>query len=256
MVSRGRFQPLAAKGYRSLVRCAPSHGRRRLAPAFAASRSSARCSTRSSAATAHPPRWAVGCSTRRGPLAPSRPLTTGLIRWESISRCSKCPSYRRRWGSTSFEPRAPRPVGGVAAGPTPAEVPRAPTPPGRSGRPDVASRGSDSSPSPPRCPRWGSTDRPGTSDRRVAAPGPPQRRCHRPGPERTASTRRPPRSQSAAPRSLQSPSPKNFPRRGSGQVVIRIRWEVPSAAPAAADGVSSSRGRARRRSLPRWQDRR
>lgn len=77
VVSRGRFQPSAAKGYRSLVRCAPSHGRRRLAPAFAASRSSARCSTRFSAATAHPPRWAVGCSTRPGPLAPSRPLTTG-----------------------------------------------------------------------------------------------------------------------------------------------------------------------------------
>ncbi len=148
-----------------------------------------------------------------------------LIRSASISRCSRFPSYRPRSGSTSFVPLAPTPVEVAAAGPMAGAVPRAPTRPGRTDLPGVASRGIDASPSPRRCPSPGSKGRPGTSGRWVWGPGPPVRRCRRPGRERKAPTRRPPpRLQTTAPPVLPSPCTKNFPEPISGQVLIRISF--------------------------------
>jgi hypothetical protein len=133
------------------------------------------------------------------------------VRPESISRCSRIPKHR--WsGSTSAEPQAPTAAAVAAAAPTPVRAPRAPSPPDHFGLPDLASRGSDSSPSRRLCPSPGPTDQLGTSDCWAQGRGPPEPRGRQLARNRTTPTRHPPaRCQSAESTALPSPSPKNFP---------------------------------------------
>jgi hypothetical protein len=89
-----------------------------------------------------------------------------------------------------------------------AGVPRVPSPPG----PDLASRGTDSSPSGSCCPRLGPIADRGTSGCWAREPGPPGR-YRRPDPKRTKPARSPPTCQYTAEPTvsfaLPSPSPKN-----------------------------------------------
>jgi hypothetical protein len=119
-------------------------------------------------------------------------LTSSLrrgVRPGSIFRCSRIPNHWQS-GSTSAEPRAPTAGEVAAAAPTAAGAPRVPSPPDRFGLPDLASRGSDSSPS---C-SPGSIDHLGTSDSWARGPGPrgPRGRGRRRVRKRTKPTRHPP----------------------------------------------------------------
>ena len=167
-------------------------------------------------------------STSRSPQSVPQPWPTrrrqsvtvdqaraGVFRSESIFRCSRIPK-RWRSGSTSAGPQAPTAREAVAAAPTAAGAPRVPNRPDQTGLPDVASRGSDSSPSQRRCSSPGPMDHPGTSDSRAQGPEPPGPRGwgRRPVRKRTKPTRHPSaRSWTAEPTvsfALRSPSPKNF----------------------------------------------
>jgi hypothetical protein len=142
-----------------------------------------------------------------------------FVRSESTFRCSRIPKHWQS-GSTSAEPRAPTAVEVAAAAPTPAAVPRAPSPPDHFGLADLASRGSDSSPSRRRCASQDPIGHLGTSDCWAQGPGPPvpRGRGRQPVRKRTKPTRHPAaRSWSAEPTvsfAWQSPSPKDFPETG------------------------------------------
>jgi hypothetical protein len=92
----------------------------------------------------------------------------------------------------------------AAAAPTAAGVPRVPSPP----VPDLASRGTDSSPSGSWCPRPGPIADQGTSGCWVREPGPLVRH-RRPARKRRRPARYPPIAEPAVSRALPSPSPKN-----------------------------------------------
>ena len=137
-----------------------------------------------------------------------------LVRSPSIFRCSRIPNHWQS-GSTSAGPQAPTAVEVAAAAPTAAAVPRGPSPPDHPGLPDLASHGSDSSPSCRCCPSPGPSDHPGTSESWAQGPPGPRGRGRRAVRKPTMPTpRRAARSQTAEPTvsfALQSPSPKNFP---------------------------------------------
>jgi hypothetical protein len=102
----------------------------------------------------------------------------------------------------------------AAAAPTQGAGPRVPSPLDQTGLPDVASRGSDSNPSPTRCPTRGPTDHLGTSARSAQGPGPPGPTGRQPVRKRTTPAHHPrARSLTAEPTvsfASESPSPKNF----------------------------------------------
>jgi len=81
----------------------------------------------------------------------------------------------------------------AAASPTAAGGPRVPSPPGQTALPDLASRGSDSSPSSRSCPSPDSIDHLGTSDcpAQGAAPPGPRGRGRQPVRKRTGPARNP-----------------------------------------------------------------
>ena len=162
-----------------------------------------------------------GASLFRGFYCCGAPeLDPRWVRPESISRCSRIPKHR--WsGSTSAEPQAPTAPALAAAAPTPARAPRVPSPPDHFGLPDLASHGSDSSPSRRLCPIPRPIDHLGTSDCWAQGPGPPERRGRQLARNRTTRKRLPPaRCQTAESIALTSPSLKNFPWTAIKQSVI------------------------------------
>lgn len=129
------------------------------------------------------------------------------LRSESRPGYSRTPNHWRS-GSTSPEPRAPTAVAVAAAAPTAARLPTGRSRPDRFGLPDLAHRGSDSSPSRRPYPNSGPIDPPGTSDSWARASGSRAPRDRLPTPGRTTPT---PQSPAPLRTALQTPSVKDFP---------------------------------------------
>jgi len=169
-----------------------------------------------------------------------------LVRPESILCCSKIPNHWRS-GSTSAERQAPTAVEVAAASPKAAGGPTVPNPPDHSGLPDLASRGSGSSPSRKLRPTPSSIDHQGTNGSWAQRAGP--RRPRAPGPQavrkQTPPTHLPPAGswivEPALSFGLQSPSPKNFLRRAFKQVAIsrRTAWSSTTGTPASKHAALS-----------------